>query len=204
MKRPNVLFTSHSPAISGAEVVLLELLEQGAGASAFVFQPGPLSEALAARGVRVTASRWGGRLGAVKRDRSLLRALPLVWPIAALVVELARLAPRYDIVYANSQKAFILSAIATAVSRRPLIWHLHDIPDRNHFGAAQLKLQVGLANRRAARVVVPSRAVADGFIAAGGRADIVRIVPNGVTMAETGDVSPGRRLGPLSACGRGR
>lgn len=191
---PNVLFTSHSPAISGAEVVLLELLERGEGASAFVFQQGPLADALAARGVSVTASRFGGRLSAVRRDRSLLRALPLVWPIAAIIVELARLAPRYDIVYANSQKAFILSAIATAVSKRPLIWHLHDIPDRSHFGAAQLKLQVGLANRRAARVVVPSRAVADGFVAAGGRADLVRIVPNGVTAQEAGDLASGAAL----------
>lgn len=177
---PRILFTSHSPAISGAEVVLLEILEQGAGTSAYIFEEGPLARALEARGVSVTASRWGSGLSIVKRDRSLLRALPLVWPIAAITLEIARLSRRHDVVYANSQKAFILSAIATAISRRRLVWHLHDIPDTTHFGKAQLKLQVALANRRATRVVVPSKAVADGFIAAGGRADLVRVVPNGV------------------------
>lgn len=180
MKSPRVLFTSHAPVVSGAEVVLLELLENGAGKSAFLFAEGPLAEALRARCVDVRVSRRGGDLAAIKRDRSLARALPLALPIAGLFAEITGHARRHDIVYANSQKAFILAALATGLARRPLIWHLHDIPDPAHFGKAQLKLQLGLANRRASRVVVPSRAVFDGFVAGGGRAELVRIVPNGV------------------------
>ncbi len=180
MASPRVLFTSHAPVISGAEVVLLEVLAHGTGKSAFLFAKGALAEALRARGVDVRTSRKGGDLAAVKRDRSLAHALPLALPIAGLIAEIAAQARRHDMVYANSQKAFILSALATSFVRRPLIWHLHDIPDATHFGKAQLKLQVGLANRRASRVIVPSKAVFNGFVAAGGRADRVRIVPNGV------------------------
>ena len=66
--------------------------------------------------------------------------------------------------------------------RRPLIWHLHDIVDRSHFGPAQRRLQIALANRLAARVIVPSRAAATAFTSAGGRPELIEIVPNGVDL----------------------
>jgi glycosyltransferase involved in cell wall biosynthesis len=91
-------------------------------------------------------------------------------------------ARRHDVVYANSQKAFVLAAFAAAIVRRPLIWHLHDIIDDTHFGPAQRRLQIALANHLTTRVIVPSQAAAVAFVAAGGRPDLVRIVPNGVDL----------------------
>jgi glycosyltransferase involved in cell wall biosynthesis len=84
------------------------------------------------------------------------------------------------VVYANSQKAFALAGPACAAARRPLIWHLHDILSTDHFGRGQIRLAITLANRFASRVIVPSDAAAAAFKAAGGKARLLRVIPNGV------------------------
>ncbi|EJW11502.1 Glycosyltransferase [Rhodovulum sp. PH10] len=177
---PRPLVVNHTSAIAGAEMILLDAVAPWRNASAFLFEDGPLNTALAARGLDVITSRHGRGLAQVKRDRSLLRAAPLAGKLAAIVLELARLARRHDLVYANSQKAFVLAALATPLARRPLVWHLHDILDATHFAAAQRRLQITLANTFATAVIVPSQAAADAFVASGGKARLVTVVPNGV------------------------
>ena len=102
---------------------------------------------------------------------------------------LRKSARKFDVVYANSQKAFVLAALASPAAKRPLIWHLHDILSPDHFAATQIRLTVKLANLFAARVIVPSRAAAEAFMASGGKAALVRVVPNGL------DAPPPNRSG---------
>jgi glycosyltransferase involved in cell wall biosynthesis len=180
MSPPRVLFVCHTGSISGAELVLLDLVQPWAGESAFLFEDGPMHQALAARGLRVTISRWGQGLSDVRRDSSILKVIPVIGRLSAIVIELVRAARRHDVVYANSQKAFVLSAVAATLARRPLIWHLHDIINGVHFGAMQRRVQVTLANLCASKVIVPSKAAADAFIAEGGHEKLVAIVPNGL------------------------
>jgi glycosyltransferase involved in cell wall biosynthesis len=184
MAKPRVLFVCHTGSISGAELVLLDIVEPFAGQSAFLFEQGPLAPALSAKGLEVTVSRWGQGLTQVRRDSSVLKVIPLVGRLLAIVVEEIGAARRHDVIYANSQKAFVLSAFAAKIARRPLIWHLHDIISGVHFGAMQRRVQVTLANFCASKVVMPSQACADAFIAEGGKAALVAVVPNGL------DVTP--------------
>lgn len=183
MRTPRVMFVNHTSKIAGAELVLLDLVQAWQRASAFLFEDGPLNGAMGRLGLHVITSRWGKGLAGIRRDGSLWKAAPLACRLAAIVTEIGYAARRHDVVYANSQKAFVLAALASAVARRPLVWHLHDIIDGTHFAAGQRRLQVALANRLAARVIVPSQAAAAAFAAAGGRRDIVEVVPNGVSMA---------------------
>jgi glycosyltransferase involved in cell wall biosynthesis len=183
MAPPRVLFVNHTSKISGAEFVLLDVVRSWAGASAFLFEHGPLEDELRARGLVIVSSRFGTGLSEVRRDKSLWAAAPLAGKLAAIAAEIAVAARRHDLVYANSQKAFVLAAFACAIARRPLIWHLHDIIDASHFGAAQRKLQIALANHLTTRVVVPSQAGAAAFVGAGGRSELVKVVPNGVDLA---------------------
>jgi len=183
MAAPRVLFVCHTGSISGAELVLLDIVVPFAGQSAFLFEDGPLAPALRGKGLNVTVSRWGQGLTQVRRDSSILKVIPLVGRLVAIVGELIGAARRHDVIYANSQKAFVLSAIAVLVARRPLIWHLHDIITGVHFGAMQRRVQVTLANLCASTVVVPSQACADAFIAEGGKPHLVTVVPNGLDIA---------------------
>jgi glycosyltransferase involved in cell wall biosynthesis len=183
MSSPRVLFVCHTGSISGAELVLLDLVRPWAGQSAFLFEDGPLRQALAANGLNVTISHWGAGLNDVRRDSSFAKVLPVIGGMFGITAELARFARKHDVIYANSQKAFVLAAIAAKLVRRPLIWHLHDIISPAHFGKMQRRVQVLLANHCTTKVVVPSRAAADAFIAEGGRKDLVAIVLNGLDIA---------------------
>ncbi|MET0220179.1 MAG: glycosyltransferase family 4 protein [Tardiphaga sp.] len=182
MASPRVLFVSHTGWMSGAELVLLDVVKPWAGQSAFLFEDGPLRPALEAEGLNVAVSKWGQGLTQVRRDSSVLRVLPVVGRLWAILFEVVGAARRHDVVYANSQKAFVVAAFATVLARRPLVWHLHDIISAVHFGRMQRLLQVTLANTCAARVIVPSQATADAFVAEGGRKDLVAVVPNGLAI----------------------
>jgi len=185
-----ILVVDHSSKLAGAELVLLDIARGfGPGSTAFLFEDGPLRAALRQRGIAVRVSPRAGNFAQVKRDRSLARCLPHVLGMAAVVGELTRLARRHTAVYANSQKAFVLASLAAVLARRPLVWHLHDILSPAHFGAAQRRLVVTLANRLAACVIVPSAATATAFITAGGKASLVRVVANGL------DIAPPREEG---------
>ena len=64
------------------------------------------------------------------------------------------------------------------MSKRPLVYHLHDIVSSEHFSAINRSIIVTLANR-AALVIANSQASRNAFIAAGGRSHIVDVVYNG-------------------------
>ena len=179
---PRVLFVSHTGTMSGAELVLCDAVRPWAGATALLFEDGAFAGALRALGLQVRLARSGAALTGLRRDASPLRALPMLGRLGGLALEVARAARACDVVYANSQKAFLLAALPARLVGRPVIWHLHDILDGAHFGRAQRIVQARLANLCAARVVVPSRAAADAFVRAGGCPSRVALVPNGLDL----------------------
>lgn len=180
--RPSVLFVSHTGTMSGAELVLRDAVQPWAGSTAFLFEDGALTDALRGQGLEIRLARRRTSLAALRRDASPLSALPVLGRLGALALEIARAARACDVVYANSQKAFLLSAFAARCVGRPLVWHLHDILDSAHFGRAQRIAQVCLANLCATRVIVPSEAAARAFVQGGGRRSLIRIVPNGLDL----------------------
>lgn len=183
MQSPRVIFVSHTGAVSGAERVLVDVVKVFPNAAAFVFEDGALADLLRTSGMRVKVAENGQNLAGVRRSNSLFSVFPLLGGLARLIWELRAETRRFDIIYANSQKGFTLSALACVFARKNLVWHLHDILSAAHFGAKQLKMQVFLANRFAGLVIVPSLAAAEAFVAAGGSAALVKVVANGVTAA---------------------
>ena len=96
---------------------------------------------------------------------------------------MARLARDYNVVYANSQKAFIVACVAAAFSRKPVLWHLHDILDPSVFSRINIGVDVFLANHVASRVIANSQATASALIARGGSRARVDVVYNGLDPA---------------------
>ena len=168
--------------MSGAELVLRDAVRPWPGSTAYLFEDGNLAEALRDAGLTIRLARRGTGLAGLRRDASVLRALPVLGTLAGLAFDLARAARGCDLVYANSQKAFLLAALPARLVGRPIIWHLHDILDGAHFGRVQRIVQARLANLCAAKVVVPSRAAAEAFVQAGGQPRRVTIVPNGLDL----------------------
>ncbi len=178
-----VLFVDQTGQLGGGELNLLETLPGlGVDASAVLFEDGPLREALEMQGVAVRLLPVGG-LSRLRRSDGVASGLHLGPSIWRAVRRLRHLQRDFDAVYANSQKAFVLAALASWPSGPPLIWHLHDILTAAHFSTALRRLVVVLANRRASIVVANSAATGKAFTASGGDQRKVHVVHNGIAEA---------------------
>ncbi|MBD2526527.1 glycosyltransferase family 4 protein [Nostoc sp. FACHB-133] len=115
----------------------------------------------------------------VRKESSLAQGLKSLKQLAPLITKVIKKAREYDLIYANTQKALVVGALASFFSRRPLVYHLHDILSTEHFSQTNLRIAINLANRCASLVIANSQASKTAFLQAGGRSDIVEVVYNG-------------------------
>jgi len=182
LSAPRTLFVTHSGVLGGAERSLLDLAQHWSStARLMVLAEGPVAEAARARGIDVHVEPLGA-LGKVKRESSA-PGLGALADAARLAAKVAGQAKDFDVIHANSQKAFVVAAAAGLLARRPVVWHLRDILSTAHFSARNIKAAVFLANARAAAVIANSEATAAAFRDAGGRAPLVQVVHNGIDAA---------------------
>jgi glycosyltransferase involved in cell wall biosynthesis len=121
-----------------------------------------------------------GAAAGVQRSAGPLATLAAVPGAVGVVRRLAKLARGFDVLYTNTQKAWVLGSAAAKLAGRPAVMHLHDILTADHFSNLNRKLAVGTANRLAAAVIANSRATADAFADAGGRVEPTAVVFNGI------------------------
>ena len=98
MSTERVLFVDHTGQIGGAELILLDVVDGWRQSSVFLFENGPLGEAMAAKRLNLIRSKWGSGLSHFRRDSSPLAAIPLAARLCAIVVELARAARAHDVI----------------------------------------------------------------------------------------------------------
>lgn len=178
---PRILFLDHVGVLGGGELSLLDIARHFSDEGrVLLFEDGPFRARLDAAGVAVDVAPAPASVRRVRRKGGALQALRSLPGLLKLTGTVARRARRYDLLYANSQKAFIVAALAGRWTRRPVVWHLRDLLTAAHFSGAHRRVVVGLANRWTVRVLANSEATATAFVAAGGRADIVRVVHNGI------------------------
>jgi glycosyltransferase involved in cell wall biosynthesis len=185
MMNPRVLFVDHAGVLGGAELYLLDVVRHTRfRADVLLFQDGPFREALQDAGVEVEVFAVPDGLLEVGRGGTFyaaLRALP------ALIVTIFLLAMRfrkYDVIFANSQKALIAGGPAAWLARRPFVWNLHDILTADHFSRVNTRAAVTTANWLAEQVVVNSYATRDAFEVAGGKGGAARLIYNGIDPEE--------------------
>ena len=175
-----ILFLGHSGEIGGAELCQLDIARHFRNESrVLLFSDGPFRELLESENIDVTLIRGGNALHRVRRESRLPGAGALA-SVLSLARRVAAEARAHDLLYAYTQKAFVIGCAAVPLCRRPLLWHLHDILSPEHFSAANIKLDVALGNRLARRVVAVSHAVKDAFVQNGGKPRHVRVVHNGI------------------------
>lgn len=129
----------------------------------------------------------------VQKDSSTLQGVYSIGRLLPLAIEVARLSRQYDLIYANTQKALVVGALASVLSRRPLVFHLHDILSLEHFSRTNQRIAVTLANRFASVVIANSLASQSAFIAAGGQAKLTQVVYNGFNLNGYRDVASQRQ-----------
>ncbi len=180
--RRRILFVDHAGVLGGAEYSLLDIASDHASGSLVVLlADGPFREVLDRRGIPVAVDPLGAFAGVRKGSRFPSPAAVL--DALGVARRLAARARTFDVLYANSQKAFIVAALAGRFAGRPVVWHLRDILGPPHFSAGNVRIAVWMANRFASRVIANSRATAAGFVAAGGNPRLVAVVHNGIDPA---------------------
>src|SRR5258707_922856 len=100
-----------------------------------LFQDGPFRDLLESKKVQVAIvcpSRQPAMVSKSSGLTGILRAGPQFFRLALRV---AREARRFDLIYANTAKALIVGGVAALLSRKPLLYHLHDIISAKHFSA---------------------------------------------------------------------
>jgi glycosyltransferase involved in cell wall biosynthesis len=95
----------------------------------------------------------------------------------------------HDLIFANSQKALIVGALAGLLTGRPVIWNLHDMLTADHFSRVNRRIAVTCANRLVDRVIVNSEATRNAFVESGGHLEKTRRVYNGIAAAPFDAVS---------------
>lgn len=176
--RARVLFLDHTAALGGAELYLLDAAAAFPEARVLLFEDGPLVGRMRMQGTTAEVVAGGERLRAVRRDGGRLGALRSLPTLVTLARRVAREARSADVLFANSQKALVVGAMASRWSGVPLVWNLHDLLTPAHFGGLRRRAAMAAA-RQATCVVVNSHATASAFVAQGGDPARVRVVYNG-------------------------
>ncbi|MDB5097030.1 MAG: hypothetical protein JWM80_1451 [Cyanobacteria bacterium RYN_339] len=200
-----VLYLDHTSELGGAERSLLDLLERLDRARVeplLVTSPaGPLVERARALGIEVELLRLDEPALTLSREEWSTHRLAFMWKARGFAWEawrLARLirARGIDAVHTNTLKAHVLGSLVALLARRPVVWHMRDLPSKR--GDARNLLD------RLFKVVKPgiiaiSRAVADDLSPP--MAARTRVVHNGIDLAAFDarrGAPPGpRRNGPV-------
>lgn len=176
---PRILFVDQTGNLGGAELCLADLATHlRSRCAVFLFESGPFQELLEKGGVRTIVVRASAPKANVRKKAKhsayFLTIPAFIW----LVVSLSRSARGFDLLYANTAKALIVTAVTGLLLRKPFLFHLHDIIDVAHFSSLNRWLLVTAANL-ADGIVANSEATAAAYRKAGGTNRNLRVVPNG-------------------------
>ncbi|MEH2265712.1 glycosyltransferase family 4 protein [Nostoc sp.] len=173
-----IFFLDQSGKPGGAELCLIDIAKPYCDrALVGLFADGPFKDLLQQNHIPVEV--LATQAIQVRKESSLVQGLKSLGQLAPLITKVVKKAREYDLIYANTQKALVVGALASFFSRRPLVYHLHDILSTEHFSQTNLRIAINLANRCASLVIANSQASKIAFLQAGGRSDIIEVVYNG-------------------------
>ncbi|MEH2053620.1 glycosyltransferase family 4 protein [Nostoc sp.] len=173
-----ILFLDQSGKPGGAELCLIDIAKPyGDRALVGLFADGAFKDLLERNNIPVEV--LATQAIQVRKESSLLQGFKSLGQLAPLITKVVKKARKYDLIYANTQKALVVGALASFFSRRPLVYHLHDILSKEHFSQTNLRIAINLANRFASLVIANSEASKTAFVQAGGRRNIIEVIYNG-------------------------
>lgn len=173
-----ILFLDQTGKLGGAELSLIDVVQAfHKSSSVILFQDGPFRSRLEDLGISVEVFKSSG-LGS-RKESGLLAGLRSIIAAFPLIKHVAVTAKDYDYIYANTQRAFVIGALASCLSGRPLVYHLRDILSRQHFSKLNLYVISILARRVAKVVITNSKATQQSFLDLGGQPEKVHVVYNG-------------------------
>ncbi len=180
-----VLFVDQTSALGGAELSLLDIVKQrGARDRILLFQGGDLEFLLRDLHADVIVSQHPADATQIGKRSGIWGALGTGRFLRNNISAVLAAVHDCDAIYANTPKAFIVSALASLRSRKPVIYHLRDIVSPEHFSFVNRQALVRLANLCRATIIANSLATARAFVHAGGHENAVSVIYNGIATDE--------------------
>lgn len=187
---PRILFVDQTGELGGAELCLSDLaIHLRKRTSVFLFQGGPFEELLKQNGVDVRLANQTAPRPSVSKQSRLFTYFVALPAVVSLIRDLARAAKGFDLLYANTAKALMVTAAAALWLRKPFLFHLHDMIDAAHFSRINRWLLIAAANL-ATGIVANSEATGAAFRKAGGRNKNLVVIPNGFQPELFGEDQP--------------
>ncbi len=173
-----ILFLDQSGKLGGAELSLTDVAKQYRESCLVgLFADGPFRNLLQQQQIPVKV--LATQPIRVSKESSFIQSIGSIKSLVPIITDVVGLAREYDLIYANTQKALVVGALASFLSHRPLVYHLRDILSPEHFSHTNRRIAVTLANRFASLVIANSKATQAAFVEAGGRREITEVVYNG-------------------------
>jgi glycosyltransferase involved in cell wall biosynthesis len=170
-----ILFLDQTGMLGGAEFALLDVAKPYRETCLVgLFSNGPFRELLEHHHISVKV--LSQQPINITKDSSFLKGLGTLGQLIPLITRVTQLANQFDLILTNTQKALVIGAIASWLSRRPLVHYLHDILSTDHFSPANCKIAVTMANLFASLVIADSKATQAAFVGAGGRQEITKFI----------------------------
>jgi glycosyltransferase involved in cell wall biosynthesis len=200
-----ILFVDQTGQVGGAELCLADLAAHLTDSgTVLLFEAGPFRRLLAERGVKVVILGEGSngpspvlwQLRSRRFGENIFRRIyPLAGPkvnkkskvtayiyavpgFVRVLIGTLRVARTFDLLYANTAKALIVTALVARALRKPFLFHLHDVFDAEHFSSFNRWLLTTAADL-AAGIIANSEATAQAYRKAGGRNRNLKVLPNG-------------------------
>ncbi|MEM9827209.1 MAG: glycosyltransferase [Planctomycetota bacterium] len=163
-----VAFIDQTSKMGGAEHSLLDIakrrLVDRCRDRVILFESGEFQRRLESFGVDTVVCALPSAASAVRRQSSIVRHVQSLQALRTLGKRVAANAVDFDVLYANTMKAFVAGAMASRRSGMPLIFHLRDIVSAEHFSRSN-RLVIRAMCRVAKRihVIANSSATADAM-----------------------------------------
>jgi glycosyltransferase involved in cell wall biosynthesis len=172
----NILFVDQTAKLSGGELALLDIVTPYKdGSKVILFEDGPLRVELVKRQVKVETIIPNGALNNIRRGSRIPMAS--ITSLVRLARSVAQEAKNFDFIFANSQKAGLISVLAGQLASKPVVWYLHDILNSEHFGKAQL-LAARYTASKSTQILVNSKSTKEALQILTGRTENTHLIYN--------------------------
>jgi glycosyltransferase involved in cell wall biosynthesis len=183
-------FLNHYVDWGGAEGMLLTLFEavdrERLEPTLVVPGDGRLPEGARALGVPVVVVPMSAAVLEVTRSGGgPITAARAAAGLAAAIARLTRALRSLDVdvVVTNSAKAHVYGSIAASLSRKPVVWRLHDTLDSPDFGSSLYRLMIAIAKRVPRLILTVSDSCAAPLLRNGVSPDRVVTLYNGIDLS---------------------
>ena len=184
--KKRVLFLDHMSKPSGGEIYLLEVLrnvnKNKYDIKVLLGKDGFLYERLKDEGIDVEVMNLPESIIELRKEKFGISKFKEIIGVILYAYRIKNYIKKnkIDIVYTNSIKSDIYGSIASWMSKRPCIWHLHDRISADYFPHNLCKLLIFLSRHFTNKIICNSLATKDAFLEAGGDEEKAEVILNGI------------------------